>query len=74
MASALSGLISASIFRSHIISRDTSEATIYSASHIDSAIISYLLDSQAISALAPKNKYPLIDLQIDVSPTQSESV
>jgi hypothetical protein len=36
--------ISASRFRSHIASRDASEAATYSASHIDSATIGYLLD------------------------------
>jgi hypothetical protein len=66
--------ISASKFRSHIISRDTSEAVIYSASHVDSIIIGYLLDSQAIGVSAPRNRYPLIDLQVDISPAQSESV
>jgi hypothetical protein len=60
--------ISASIFRSHIVSRDASEAITYSTSHVDSATIGCLLDFQAISASAPRNRYPLIDLQVDVSP------
>jgi hypothetical protein len=62
------------MFRSHITSRDASEAAIYSASHINSATIGCLLDSQVMSASAPKNRYPLIDLQVDISPAQSESV
>jgi hypothetical protein len=66
--------ISASRFRSHVISRAASEAVTYSASHVNSATIGYLLDPQAIDALAPKNRYPLVDLQVDVSPAQSESV
>jgi hypothetical protein len=44
MAGALGGLIFASKFRSHIASRDTSEAVIYSVSHVDSATIGCLLD------------------------------
>jgi hypothetical protein len=40
----LNGLISASRFRSHVISRDASEAVIYSISHVDSATIGCLLD------------------------------
>jgi hypothetical protein len=59
--------IFASRFRSHVISRDTSEAATYLASHIDSAIIGCLLDPQAIGILAPRNRYPLVDLQVDVS-------
>jgi hypothetical protein len=74
VAGALDGSIFASRFRSHIISRDTSEAATYLASHVDSAIIGYLLDPQAIGALAPRNRYPLVDLQVDISPAQSESV
>jgi hypothetical protein len=62
------GSISASRFRNHITSRDASEAATYSASHINSAIIGCLLDSQAMGAPAPKNRYPLIDLQVDISP------
>ena len=54
--------ISASMFRSHVISRDTSEAATYSASHVNSATIGYLLDPQAMSASAPKNRYSLVDL------------
>jgi hypothetical protein len=68
------GLISASRFRSHIISRDASEAVIYLASHVDSATIGCLLDPQAMDAPEPKNRYPLVDLQVDISPAQSESV
>jgi hypothetical protein len=48
--------ISASRFRNHIALRATSEAATYSASHVDSATISCLLDSQTMGALAPKNK------------------
>jgi hypothetical protein len=70
----LGGSISTSRFRSHIISRDASEAATYSASHVDSATISCLLDPQAMGAPALRNRYPLIDLQIDISPAQSESV
>ena len=66
--------ISASRFRSYIISRDASEAVTYSASHVDSATIGCLLDPQAMGASAPRNRYPLVDLQVDVSPAQSESV
>jgi hypothetical protein len=68
MAGAPSGSISASRFRSHVTSRDTSETTTYSASHVDSATIGYLLDSQAMGAPAPKNRYPLVNLQVDISP------
>ena len=68
MAGAPGGSISASIFRSHITSRDTSEAATYSASHVNSTTISCLLDSQAMGASAPRNRYPLVDLQVDVSP------
>ena len=68
------GSTSASRFRSHVASRATSEAATYSASHVDSATIYYLLDPQAMGAPAPKNKYPLVDLQVDISPAQSESV
>jgi hypothetical protein len=74
VAGAPNGSISASRFRSHIASRDTSEAAIYSASHVDNATIGYLLDPQAIGPLKPKNRYPLVDLQVDISPAQSESV
>jgi hypothetical protein len=66
--------ISASRFRSHIISRVTSEAITYSASHIDSATIGYLLNPQTMGILTPRNRYPLVNLQVDVSPAQSESV
>jgi hypothetical protein len=68
------GSISASRFRSHVASRDTSEAATYSVSHVDSATIGYLLDPQAMGAPTPRNRYPLVDLQVDVSPAQSESV
>jgi hypothetical protein len=68
MAGASDRLISASRFRSHVILRDTSEAATYLASHVDSATINCLLDSQAMGVLASKNRYPLVDLQIDVSP------
>jgi hypothetical protein len=66
--------ISVNKFRSHVASRDASEAATYSASHVNSATIGYLLDPQAMGAPAPRNRYPLIDLQIDISPAQSESV
>jgi hypothetical protein len=68
VAGAPGGLIFANRFRSHVISRDASEAVIYSASHVDSAIIGCLLDPQAMGALALRNRYPLVDLQVDVSP------
>jgi hypothetical protein len=74
VAGALGGSISASIFRSHVASRDASEAAIYSTSHVDSATISCLLDPQAIGVPAPRNRYPFIDLQVDVSSAQFESV
>jgi hypothetical protein len=66
--------ISANRFRSYVASRDTSEAATYSASHVDSATIGCLLDPQAMGAPAPRNRYPLVDLQVDISPAQSESV
>jgi hypothetical protein len=68
MAGAPDGLISASKFRSHVISRDASEVATYSASHVDNITIGCLLDSQAMGVLAPRNRYPLIDLQVDISP------
>jgi hypothetical protein len=74
MAGAPNGSISASRFRSHITSRDALETVTYSASHVNSATINCLLDPQAMSAPAPRNRYPLVDLQIDISPAQSESV
>jgi hypothetical protein len=74
VAGALGGSISASRFRSHVVSRVTSEAATYSASHVDSVTIGCLLDSQVMGALAPRNRYPLVDLQVDVSLAQSESV
>jgi hypothetical protein len=67
-------LISANRFRSHITSRATSEAATYLASHVDSATISCLLDPQAMGTPAPKNRYPLVDLQVEISPAQSKSV
>jgi hypothetical protein len=66
---ALDGLISANRFRSHVISRAASEAAIYLASHVDNATISCLLDPQVIGISEPRNRYPLIDLQVDISPT-----
>ena len=65
---------SASRFRSQVASRAASETAMYSASYVDRAIIGYLFDPQAIGAPAPRNRYPLVDLQVDVSPAQSESV
>jgi hypothetical protein len=61
------GLIFASRFRSHVISRVTSETVTYSVSYVNSATIGCLLDSQAMGVLAPKNRYPLVNLQVDVS-------
>jgi hypothetical protein len=74
VAGALNGSISASRFRSQITSRAASEAATYLASHINSATISCLLDPQAMGPPEPRNKYPLVDLQVDISPAQSESV
>jgi hypothetical protein len=68
VAGASNGLISASKFRSYVVSCVVSEAVTYSASHIDSVTIGCLLDSQAIGVSAPKNKYPLVDLQVEISP------
>jgi hypothetical protein len=65
---ALDRLISASRFRSHVVSRAASEAAIYSASHVDSTTIGCLLDPQAMGISASRNRYPLVDLQVDVSP------
>jgi hypothetical protein len=62
------GSISASRFRSHVISRVTSEAATYLVSHVNSTTISYLWDPQAIGTPAPRNRYPLIDLPVDISP------
>jgi hypothetical protein len=59
--------ISASRFRSYITSRDASETAIYSVSHVDSATIGCLLNSQAMGIPAPRNRYPLVDLQVDIS-------
>ena len=55
-------------------SRAASEAAIYSASHVDKATIGCLLDPQAIGPPLPVNRYPLVNLQVVVSPAQSESV
>jgi hypothetical protein len=60
--------ISASRFRSQVASRATSEAATYSVSHVDSATICCLLDPQVMGPSAPRNKYPFVDLQVDVSP------
>ena len=68
------GSSSASRFRSHVTLRAALETAIYSASHVDRATIGYLLDPQAIGVPAPRNRYSLIDLQVDISPAQSESV
>jgi hypothetical protein len=68
IADAPGRLISANRFRSHVVSRDASEAATYSASHVDSATIGYLLDSQAMGPPEPRNRYPLVDLQVDISP------
>jgi hypothetical protein len=62
MAGAPDRSISASRFRSHIISRDASETVTYSASHVNSATIGCLLDPQAMGAPAFRNRYPLVDL------------
>jgi hypothetical protein len=72
--SALNKSIFTNRFRSHIISRVASEIVTYSASHVDSAIIGCLLDSQAIGVLALRKRYPLVDLQVETLPAQSESV
>jgi hypothetical protein len=74
VAGAPGGLISASRFRSHVASRAVSEAATYSVSHVDSVTIGCLLDPQAMGALAPRKRYPLVDLQVEISPAQSESV
>jgi hypothetical protein len=74
VAGAPNGSISASRFRSQVVSRVASEAATYSVSHVDSAIIGCLWDPQVISVLAPRNRYSLVDLPVDVSPAQSESV
>jgi hypothetical protein len=74
VAGAPDGSISASRFRSQVASRVTSEAATYSVSHVDNATIGYLWDPQAIDTPAPRNKYPLVDLPVDISPAQSESV
>jgi hypothetical protein len=68
------GSISINKLRSRVISRAASEAAMYSASHINKATIGCLLDPQTISLSLPVNKYPLIDLQVVISPAQSESV
>ena len=74
VAGAPGGSSSASRFRSHVTSRAASEAVTYLASHVDSATIGCLLDPQAMGPPEPRNRYPLVDLQVDVSPAQSESV
>jgi hypothetical protein len=74
VAGASDRLIFASKFRSHVVSRVILKAVIYSASHVNRATIGYLLDPQAMSLLAPRNRYLLIDLQVETSPAQSESV
>jgi hypothetical protein len=74
VAGALNKSISASRFRSQVASRAASEAVTYSASHVDRAIISCLLDPQAMGSPEPRNRYPLVDLQVDVSSAQSEFV
>jgi hypothetical protein len=74
VAGALGRSISASRFRSHVASRAALEAATYLASHVDSATIGCLLDSQVMGAPAPRNRYPLVDLQVEISPAQSESV
>ena len=68
VAGAPNGSISASRFRSHVALRAASEAVTYSASHVDSATIGCLLDPQAMGAPASRNRYPLVDLQVDISP------
>jgi hypothetical protein len=74
VADAPGGSISASRFRSHVASRVASEAATYSVSHVNSATIGCLLDFQVMGALAPRNRYSLVDLQVDISPIQSKSV
>jgi hypothetical protein len=68
VAGAPSGSISASKFRSHVTSRVASEAATYSVSHVNSAIIGCLLDSQAMGAPALRKRYLLVDLQVEISP------
>jgi hypothetical protein len=68
VAGAPGGSSSASRFRSHIVSRAALEVATYSASHVDKATLDCLFDLQAMSAPAPRNRYPLIDLQVDISP------
>src|SRR5258708_35691508 len=65
VAGAPGGSSSASRFRSHVTSRAASEAAIYLVSHVDRATIGYLLDPHAMSALVPRNRYRLVDLQVD---------
>jgi hypothetical protein len=74
MAGAPDGSSSASRFRSDVASRAASEAATYSASHVDKVTLDCLFDPQAMGAPASRNRYPLIDLQVDVSSAQSESV
>jgi hypothetical protein len=68
VAGASGGSSSASRFRSHVVSRAASEAATYSASHIDKTTLDCLFDPQVIDAPAPRNRYPLINLQVDISP------
>jgi hypothetical protein len=68
VAGASGGSSFASRFRSHVTSRAVSETATYSVSHVDKATLSCLFDSQAMSAPTSKNRYPLIDLQVDISP------
>jgi hypothetical protein len=74
VAGTLDRSISTSRYRNHITSRATSDATTYSTSHVDRATMGCLLDPQAMGPPKPRNRYPLIDLQVDISPAQSESV
>jgi hypothetical protein len=74
VAGAPGGSIFASRFRSQVASRVTSEAATYSVSHVNSATIGCLWDPQAMGVSAPRNRYSLIDLPVDVSSAQSESV
>jgi hypothetical protein len=68
VAGAPDGLISASRFRSQVVSRVASEAVTYLASHVDSATIGCLWDPQAMGVPAPRNRYSFVDLPVDVSP------
>jgi hypothetical protein len=68
VAGASGGSTSISKLRSHVASRVASEAVMYSVSHVDKATIGCLLDPQAIGLPLPVNRYPLVDLQVVVSP------